>query len=326
MESDNLQPVGKFAPHWDENLVQKMIDLQQLDDLHVQQHQQTKESDQLNTPNINLQIPSPKAPKRIQVGVKKLRTSPAKKVLKRTWDHDDMEDPYHDHNAHLDEEEEEEEVPDHLWTEAHMDEMIVNEHVRDMRKQERRCKRVKEERRLQQIEKEEQKRENQQNAEYQKRVAQQFEQFKKSQNGTDEDVVRTNLDGKMEEQIIQPPVDKPDVLKRAPIGRKKFPPRKLNFDAEEDENVRTNKKGEMIDGKSKASGIAHVVELIKHDFSKKLCFLIQSMDKQTNKVISRETFGPKKIPMYLTRVMKANPQKSHEIAVKMIELLSEYEF
>lgn len=131
--------------------------------------------------------------------------------------------------------------------------------------------------------------------------------------------------------IQHPPIPNPDAPKRAPLGlkrfakspNKKFPKRKLEYD-DEDEVRTTKRTKEQEDAKS--SGVTHVVELINHNFSKQLCFLVQSYDKQTNEVILRETFGPKKIPNYLSRVMKANPKKCNEIASKMFNLLSKYDF
>lgn len=120
--------------------------------------------------------------------------------------------------------------------------------------------------------------------------------------------------------------------KRAPIGikkfdrtpTKKFPKRKLNFDG--DDQPGPSSKSSKTEEETKSPGITHKVEMINHNFSKQLCFLVQSYDKQTNEVVLRETFGPKKIPKYLSRVMKANPGKCNEIASKMFNLLSQYDF
>lgn len=143
----------------------------------------------------------------------------------------------------------------------------------------------------------------------------------------------------LETPANQPSVLKPDAPKRAPIGlkrferspTKKFPKRKLEYDEEDDQcetKRRVSSEGDEVRTRSdpKKEGVTHVVEFVKHDFSKKMCFLIQSFDKQTNEILSRETFGPNKIPKYLSRVMKANPTKCKEIASKMFNLLSKYTF
>ncbi len=126
-----------------------------------------------------------------------------------------------------------------------------------------------------------------------------------------------------------PSLPKPDAPKRVPAGlkrfekspSKKFPKRKLEFEGEDEVGAAKRSKD---DGKKE--GVTHVVELINHNFSKQVCFLVQTYDKQTNEVLLRETFGPKKIPNYLSRVMKANPKKCNEIASKMFNLLSKYDF
>ncbi len=129
-----------------------------------------------------------------------------------------------------------------------------------------------------------------------------------------------------------PPVwAKPDAPMRPPIGlkrfekspTKKFPKRKLEFEGED--VVRSTRRPREQD-EGKKEGVTHVVELMNHNFSKQVCFLVQTYDKESNEVILRETFGPKKIPNYLSRVMKANPKKCNEIASKMFNLLSKYDF